>query len=513
MVFLANGLELGWWMCCATLAAYVLWVSGAVKRLQGYPMGGMVVVLTLVTVACKSTGALIQLILGMVLIYASRFFKSAVLVWALMVIPPVYCITRPLGIWTGEAVVSYATALFGAERAQSLEFRFVNEEVLMRSAMQRPLFGWGRTGGFNPPDDYGNSAVTDGLWIIVFGWMGFGGLATLNAMMLIPTARYIYRCRPKHWLDPELAPVTTLAIILPLFMLDNLSNAMLNPIYAIAMGSLAGFNLPARNSRTGAIRDDRRSEGESPFEPIEPPGNRAIRADSPRDLAADRLEMEAREAAQLGYSREAGDLFERAIQSRQLAVQCQQTPTRLDQLAQTHAIHARLLTSTGQIPAAIQERERALAVWQGLLQADPRAEYAQDLYAANLNDLAWLLIADLTPAAADVDRSVALASEAVQLAAGHAPFWNTLGIALYRRLDHYKAVHALSRSVSLSPEGGNSFDFYYLALANHALGYAKPAAEWLARAEAWSARHPELDPVVGKVQAEALETMGRKSLT
>ena len=506
MVFLANGLELGWWMCCATLSAYALWVSGSVKRFNGMPMGVLTAVLAVTTVACKSTGALVQIAMGFFLIYFCKFTKNSWLVWALVAIPPMYCVARPTGIWTGERMVDLAASAFGAERAQSLGFRFENEEILMRSAMQRMVFGWGRFGGFNSPDEYGLSATTDGLWIIVFGWMGGVGLVSLNLMLIVPTMLFLSRFRPSTWLDIDVAPVTALAIILPLFMLDNLSNAMINPIYALAMGSVAGFR-PSRVSHSA--KSGRPGMSQSLGELGTHAAQRPVRFNADHDAIANQFETDAVAAAEQHQFAEARTLFVRALRSRQSAVDRQSSSDRLDRLATTHSLYARLLTQMDQIQAAVQERDRARILWKEIQDGNAKAEFSRQVYTANLNDLAWLLAADAHAAPAAIDRAVLMAEEAVGTNGEFAPYWNTLGIVRYRRRDYYKAIHALSRSVSLSQDGGNAFDFFYLAMANQNLGYPAPALAWLDRAESWTTQHPELSQLLTPVQAEASEVFGR----
>lgn len=508
MVFLSTGLELGWWMCCASLAAFMLWRSGTVRHLCGYPMWALTLVLGLVTVACKSTGALMQIALGFALIFASRRLKTAALVWALVAIGPSYCISRPLGLWTGESLVSWAGSAFGADRAESLGYRFACEEVLMRSALQRPVFGWGRGGGFNPPDASGKSTVTDGLWIIVFGWQGGAGLAMLNAMLLVPTLLFLKRHRPRTWFDPDVAPLATLALILPLFMVDNLSNAMINPIYAIAMGSLTGCVL---SSRASTARGGRPEPGAmhagaplgGPAGPLAPP--RAGAGSSPRDLAADLIEEEADEAVAAGRDEEGLEVLARAIRARQLALNAGHSADRLDRLARAHVARARALAGRGDGPGAIAEREQAQAVWKRLAGEGRLAGDALAAHAANLNDLAWGLVDDGTDAGR-LDRAVLLAEEALASDPDQASFWNTLGIARYRRGDHHKAIHALSQAVARG-DGGNAFDFYYLALANHALGYPGPAAGWLERADSWARERPSWAPMLAGARAEVARSM------
>lgn len=499
LVFLSTGLELGWWMCCSTFAAFMLWKSGSVRRVGNYPLSMLTAILAAVTVACKSTGALVQIAIGFFIVFACRRTKSTVLLWALMAIGPLYCINRPLGTWDGSSVVAWADSIFGGDRAESLGFRFASEEVLIRSAMQRPIFGWGRSGGFNPPDATGKTAVTDGLWIIVFGWMGMAGLTSLNAMLLTPTIVFLRRYQPRTWFDPDVAPLATLAIILPLFMIDNLSNAMLNPIYSLAMGSIVGCKPRRRpfqsfESSSNLAGDD---FVESPQDLLNP--NRRL---SSQDEVADRAEREANVASQSTAMTQARVLYDRAIGARQLAYRSQAAAWRLDRLARTHAAYARFLTTIGEHDAAIAERKMAMAAWKGLAESIRLSVPVAEAYAANLNDLAWLLLGSGANASR-IQQAIELVEEAIGVSPGQSTFWNTLGIGRFRRGDYYKSLHALSQAVSRASDGGNAFDFYYLAMANSALGYIDPAQAWINRADSWAKERVDLATLLQPLREEA----------
>jgi hypothetical protein len=72
-----------------------------------------------------------------------------------------------------------------SKSAQSLEFRFACEKLLIVKAIERPVFGWG---GWSRSDVYfdegeadANQKVpTDGLWIVALGTKAFVGLAVLG---------------------------------------------------------------------------------------------------------------------------------------------------------------------------------------------------------------------------------------------------------------------------------------------------------------------------------------------
>ena len=60
---------------------------------------------------------------------------------------------------------------------------------------------------------------------------------------------------------PSFAPAAALAVLLGLYMLDNLSNAMYNPIYVLAAGGLAGM----ASSRPNRDTEDEDDEYEASF--------------------------------------------------------------------------------------------------------------------------------------------------------------------------------------------------------------------------------------------------------
>ena len=93
----------------------------------------------------------------------------------------------------------------------------------------------------------------------------------------------------------------------------------------------------------------------------------------------------------------------------------------------------------------------------------------------NNND-AWQLATNPDTRLRDPHRSVELAQKAVKLAPSVGIFWNTLGVASYRAGDWKAAELALRKSMNLRG-GGDSWDWFVLAMAHWQLG-AKDEARW-----------------------------------
>jgi hypothetical protein len=151
------------------------------------------------------------------------------------------------GRTTTREVLMEMGRLFGDDRAQSFEFRVKNEDKLMEKALERPWFGaggWGRSRIRDNPalvpdgEEVRERTVPDGLWILTLGDRGFVGLAALYTAMLLPSLRFVYYHRSWVWSRPAFAPIAVAAIVVAIYMIDNVSNAMINPLYVLLAGGL-----------------------------------------------------------------------------------------------------------------------------------------------------------------------------------------------------------------------------------------------------------------------------------
>jgi hypothetical protein len=243
MVFMDHGLMVGLWMVAATLVGYWLWRSGSLRHLYGVPVGPLLAALLVTTVLCKSTGALVLLAMG--LLARSLLFKlrSTAPVVVLILVTPAYLATRIARVLPTEPIVAASEQISGSERSESLSYRIRNEELLLTRALEKGSTGWGRWGRFLlfDPDTHVRLTTPDGLWIIALGQYGFVGLSALTAMLLLPAVLFIRRYPIGAWNTPLVAPAAALALFVPLYMIDNLLNAMINPVYFIAAGALTGL--------------------------------------------------------------------------------------------------------------------------------------------------------------------------------------------------------------------------------------------------------------------------------
>ncbi len=247
MVFLEHGLAVGFWMVAGALAAAWLWTVGLLRSIPG-PRGRrlnalwVVIPLCAVAVACKSTGALALGIVGFATLGLSWVVRRPIPVLVLLIVFPLYAFVRMEGSWDAQGVVGLTDDTVGADRGQSLEFRLQNEDLLIVKALERPLVGWGGWGRSRVHNDYGEAVtIADGLWIITLGERGLIGLVTLGLIFLLPVVRLLVRHGSKPWIEPQSAPTAVAAVIVSLFTIDCLLNAMINPIYVLLIGGLMGL--------------------------------------------------------------------------------------------------------------------------------------------------------------------------------------------------------------------------------------------------------------------------------
>lgn len=237
-VFMQHGLMVGMWMTAATLCGVWLW-RGRMKTLGQFPMFVLVPFLVGSTILCKSLGAFGLLFGGLCALFSSTILKTRWVMVALASIPLVYIGVRTTGAYDIHRLVPLA-AMIDENRAESLEARFSNEDLLIEKALQRRFFGWG---GYNRSrierEEAGDSVPIDGMWIIALGQRGMVGALSITLLAVVP-GLLILRRRPSAWAHPLFAGPAALATLLLISAVDNLLNAMINPVFMLAAGGLVG---------------------------------------------------------------------------------------------------------------------------------------------------------------------------------------------------------------------------------------------------------------------------------
>jgi serine/threonine protein kinase/tetratricopeptide (TPR) repeat protein len=120
-------------------------------------------------------------------------------------------------------------------------------------------------------------------------------------------------------------------------------------------------------------------------------------------------------------------------------------------------------------------------------------------------NLAWLLTTCPVQKLRDPARALVVANRAVEIGPGSEVAWQVLGWAHYRNRAWKASIEALEKSMKLqkNPQGGDSWQWFFLAMAHWQLGHREEARSWYQRAANWLEKNAP-DHLEGKrFQAEA----------
>src|SRR5262249_23528724 len=102
----------------------------------------------------------------------------------------------------------------------------------------------------------------------------------------------------------------------------------------------------------------------------------------------------------------------------------------------------------------------------------------------------------------DTALAIRLAKKAVADQPESSIYRNTLGVAHFRNGDDKAAIAELEKAMSLH-EGGDSSDWFFLAMTHRRLGSANEAQKWFDRAVQWMDRNKPHDEELRRFRAEA----------
>lgn len=168
-------------------------------------------------------------------------------------------------------------------------------------------------------------------------------------------------------------------------------------------------------------------------------------------------------------------------------------------LAHLYAAAAAGLASEGASEEARAKFREAIDVYTKVIDIEPDSPVTH-------NVCAWLYATCPIGDVRDPAKAVALAKRALELRPNEATFWNTLGVAHYRTGDWKEAIEALTKSMDLHA-GGDSFDWFFLAMAHGRQGDKDEARKWLKRAVEWMEKHEPHNVELLRFRAEAEELM------
>ncbi len=126
------------------------------------------------------------------------------------------------------------------------------------------------------------------------------------------------------------------------------------------------------------------------------------------------------------------------------------------------------------------------------------------------NDLSWwLATAPESSGLRNPAKAVELAKSAVVAFPLEGNYWNTLGVAEYRAGDWKGAIKTLEKSLELH-KGGDSNDWFFLAMGHWQMGHCDQARQWYRKAVDGMAKGNSRDPELlrFRIEAEAMLKSG-----
>lgn len=200
-------------------------------------------------IICKSAGVLVYALalLPLILFAPRRLMVLCAAVIAVIVMT--YPILRGAHLIPLDPILQFARGL-SPDRAWSLEYRIINEELLLARAGERPWFGWGgyARNFIHDLTTGERTTVADGAWVIQIGTYGWLGYVAQFGLLCLP----LWLLAREAIANPEAAftlPLAGLTLIFAFNMLDLLPNGTLVPLTWLMAGALLGNAESLRTAR------------------------------------------------------------------------------------------------------------------------------------------------------------------------------------------------------------------------------------------------------------------------
>jgi hypothetical protein len=238
VVFLPHGLWVAFFALMAFMAAVIRFPAVPAEHRPKAAL--LAAYLLFMLFICKSVGPMVYAVLLTPLVWFAPYRIQVLVAALLAAIVVSYPILRSAHLVPLEQIVEFARS-YSADRAESLQFRIDNEELLLARAFERPLFGWGGFGRafLHDPMTGEITTIADGAWVILLGnsgWLGYIGSFGLTALPLLALGR---EALARNAADVGRC-TAGLGLILAANMVDLLPNATDIPFTWLMAGALLG---------------------------------------------------------------------------------------------------------------------------------------------------------------------------------------------------------------------------------------------------------------------------------
>jgi len=233
VVFLGHGLLVGIYIMVAFAFSCLLWKRN-IKIHPSLPPLLVMMFLFFILVISKAVGAIVFGLLVMIaVLFFNKFLKITMtyFIFLFVIFYPALCI---FNLFPHQEIIEYVTTL-DADRAQSLDFRFYHEALLLDHARDKILFGWGGWGRNRLA-----GSITDGRWIIEFGVYGIIGFVALFGLICTTIINGIRASRTlvnNH----QINMILITALVFSILLLDQIVNSSLSVWLWFLVGSFQGL--------------------------------------------------------------------------------------------------------------------------------------------------------------------------------------------------------------------------------------------------------------------------------
>jgi hypothetical protein len=249
-VFMEHGLALAIFICVAVIAAFAL-LRTKERTVKWASPGALAGFLFVLLALLNSLGALVYGLVCVPVVWLLKPKTQLRFSVVLAVIILAYPAMRATDVFPAQDIVAYI-AESSPLRAQSLGWRFMNEDQLIEKALQRPFFGWsGYARGHIWTDAGKNITTIDGAWIAFVSRGGFVEFGVFFSLLLFPVFEAMRRIDKVPKANQPL--LAGLALMVTVSALDLLPNGFYNSFPIFLAGALAGLIRGMPGETRGAI--------------------------------------------------------------------------------------------------------------------------------------------------------------------------------------------------------------------------------------------------------------------
>ena len=234
VVFLSHGLDVAFFFSLAFLISltYILYSSTSRKR-NLFTFAP--IVLLLLIFYSKTFAAYFVVLIGLPLLLIKNNQFKRLAATSILLISMLYPVAQLTGVFPSNLIVAGVEQI-NSDRAQSLSFRFYQEDQLKDRVLSKPLFGWGGWAR----NRFENS-VTDSFWILVSGKLGLIGLLLYSFPIIYSIRRLIVLSKSRHLSVRDRSLCVNSALVVALYSIFLIPNYGINPLYLFFVGATIGF--------------------------------------------------------------------------------------------------------------------------------------------------------------------------------------------------------------------------------------------------------------------------------